>query len=226
MDLTDPFSGPEASPAAPQNSNISQQWSDALGDPGVRTALLQFGLSALQPPSFGDTFGSQVGRSIGSAGEAVGRREEDARKQQETDSKAQLRDAQSTAAEARATAAGARADSSSARLGIEREKLGMARDRMSLSETMQRQRRQIDAANAYSRYLTTRSPLDNEPTLSREEFYKKSGFGDLMNAPLNGSGGAPGGDDLARAQQAIANGANPDAVRELYRSRTGQEAPF
>lgn len=230
LDPFSPTAAPQSDPANPANSNVASSWNQALGDPGVRTALLQFGISLMQPPSFGDTTSSQIGRAIGDSGEAVSRVNEDTRKQQETDSKASLRDAQSTAAEARATAAGARTDAAGSRLQVEQAKLGLAGERLSLAQILGRQRRQIDATNAYSRYLQTRSPLDTEPALTREEFYAKSGFGDLRDSGGSAGGGTSNAVDataeLARAKTAITNGANADQVRELYRSRTGQEAPF
>lgn len=52
------------------------QWGQALQDPGVRSALLSFGLNMLQAPSAGNGPAGQFARSIGAAGETVTRREE------------------------------------------------------------------------------------------------------------------------------------------------------
>ena len=232
MDPTqaDPFSPQDAGgpPQPPQGIDTHAQWSQALGDPGVRTALLQFGISMLQPPSFGDTFGSQFGRAVGDAGEATERVSESARKDAESESKNSLREAQSTAAEARATAAQSRADSAGASLGLKQGALDLAGQRLSLAQILGKQRRQIDAANAYSRYVQTRSPLDNTPQLSQEDFYNKSGFGDLLGGGLPGGSNSGTGSvnldsDRASANAAIKNGADPQRVRELFRSRTGQD---
>jgi hypothetical protein len=62
--------------------NIRNQWSTFLDQPGARTALLQTGLSLMQPPHFGDTPTAQVGRAIGAGGEAVTRQAEAQSKQE------------------------------------------------------------------------------------------------------------------------------------------------
>lgn len=243
MNLLDPFapSTPDpsglpvaaAAPAAPANSNITQQWSDALNDPTVRTSLLQAGISLMQPPGFGQSASGAIGRAIGSAGEALSRQDETALKKQEADSKAALRESQASSAETRANAAsavaGARADAAGSALDLKRGQLDLAGQRLSLSQILGRQRRQIDASNAYSRYMTTRSPLDTDKTLTRDEFYQKSGFGDLLgsgNEPNMGPTGlADPNAELAKAQAAIAGGANPDLVRQRYKQRTGSDMP-
>ena len=140
--LTDPFQEPAQTPAnAP---NLTGEWSQALGDPKVQTALLQFGISMLQPPSFGDTTGSQFGRAVGHAGEALTAQDEIKRKQQATDSQQTLREAQATAAEARAAGTGARNDAAAARLDLAREKLG-------LSQILAANRNRTNIMNAYTR---------------------------------------------------------------------------
>jgi hypothetical protein len=241
MNLLDPFS-PAESPSAPPaaNSDIAQQWSDALNDPTVRTALLQFGISALQPPSFGDTTGSILGRAVGSAGEAVTRKDEAARKQQESDSKDTLRQAQATSAEARATAAGARASAAGAGLDYKRGQLINAQERLSLTKMMQGYSRHSKAVQAYNNAV--KSVPIGDPVPSFKEWAQTAGYADVAEGPpLPSSGGMVGSGeqiigggvvDLAEeerlARAAIA--ARPDlaeTIRAQYKRRTQQNTvPF
>lgn len=233
MDLLDPFSptqtDPNAAPSAPANSGITQQWSDALNDPVVRTSLLQAGIALMQPPGFGQTGAGHIGRAIGSAGEALTAQDVLAQKQQEIDSKAALRESQATSAESRAKSAsemvGVKGAAVNAQLETATGRLKHAGEVLSLTKTLQGQRRKIEASNAYTAYLKTRGPLDTEPPLSQEEFYRTRGFGDIL-AGGAGGGGTSSTDDLQRAQNAIANGANPDAVKALYKQNTGQDYPY
>lgn len=231
MDPTlDPFSpqspaqGIGNTPAT--TGNIAAQWSDALNDPTVRTSLLQFGLNLMQPPSWGDTAGSQIGRAIGSSGEALTRGREEDRRQQEIDSKTTLREAQAGAAEARAGAAGARAGAASERIGLERERLGLTRDRMTLTEQLKRQGLMLNARRNYDIYsknydsdiLTQNKP----PKMSFDEY--------IATVPelrtLNPRGMENDNALEQQARQAISRGANPEAVRQRYREKTGQEPNF
>src|SRR5258705_3301584 len=88
-----------------------------------KAALLQFGVSMMQPVGLGQSPMGHVGEAIGGAGEAMTRRGDINRKDEEAASKADLRTAQATVAEARAANAGQGA----ARAG---DRLEMARDRL------------------------------------------------------------------------------------------------
>jgi hypothetical protein len=101
---------------------LRSQWEDVLEQPGARTALLQFGISMMQPPSFGDTAFSQMGRAIGAAGEATTAQLEAQRKERESEAKSQL-------AEARAEAAGQRATGAQERLQAAQERTQAFRER-------------------------------------------------------------------------------------------------
>lgn len=130
---------PFASGPMPSNDTFRQlqsEWSNFLEQPGARTALLQAGISMLQPPSFGDTPMSQFGRAVGSAGEAVTRQGVLEQRERESDAKTDLAEARADAASARAGAAGAGAGLAEQRLGIQRERLGMDRERYGLQDQM------------------------------------------------------------------------------------------
>lgn len=222
-------------PAANPMGNVAQissEWANALNDPQVRGSLLQFGINMLQPPSFGDSFGSQFGRAIGGAGEYLTRLDEEKRKQEEAASKDTLRTAQADSATSRAAAAQTSANAAADRATNQREKLATDRERMSLTDTIKRQGRQIQATGAYQRYVTDTNKRNNdvmrdpkapkEPVMTEQQFYQKFGYGDL----LGGGSTAPVGSLEQQAQDAIAKGADPDAVRQRYREKTGQEPNF
>lgn len=144
----DPFNfqqNPQASPAGPQ-SNVASEWSDALAKPNVRAALLQAGLSLLQPPSFGQTTGGQIGQAIGSAGEALDRQERSQLAQQEADSKATLREARAAAAEARAGAVGAGLD-------VRRGQLEVAQQKLGIQQLFANMRQDAQDRRTYQQYL-------------------------------------------------------------------------
>lgn len=102
---------------APENPQPEMNpWDAVMSNPRAAAAILNFGIAAMQPPSFGDNFGSQLGRAVGSGAEAVGRQEEMDRRQQEADSKAQLREMQ-------ANLAGERARTAGVGLGLQAERL-------------------------------------------------------------------------------------------------------
>lgn len=115
-------------PGAETFSKLQDEWNTFLNQPSGRAALLTAGLAMMQPPSFGDTPVSQVGRAIGAAGETLARTEAMDLRQQEAGSKAELRSAQAEAASARSGAAADRADIARERLGLDREKLGVTRE--------------------------------------------------------------------------------------------------
>lgn len=96
------FSSPVRS-AAPvdEYDKIRGEWASFLDQPGARAALLSTGIALMQPPSFGDTFASQLGRAVGAGAEAATRGEL-------TESKVAEQEARSSAAVARAGHAGER----------------------------------------------------------------------------------------------------------------------
>jgi hypothetical protein len=122
---------PPAAQGAPQ-PDIAQQWASFMGQPGATAALLNAGISLMQPPSFGDTFASQLGRAIGAGGEAATRGEV-------LESKIGESEARSEAARSRAGEAGARLETS-----LERTRL---QNRVKLIGEYNKYRHGIDEAN-------------------------------------------------------------------------------
>lgn len=124
-------------PGAETFTALKGQWDSFLEQPGAKTALLQFGINMMQPPSFGDTAFSQMGRAIGAAGEASTRQQVEERKEMEAEAKADVAEMRAYAAQQRAGATGAKTE-------LEREKLGISRERL------ENQRRQQDLTTRYN----------------------------------------------------------------------------
>lgn len=170
--------------AAPNVAQTSAEWAQAMSDPQVRGALLQFGISMLQPPQFGDTFGSQFGRGVGAAGEYTSRLDEEERKRLDAESKAQLRESQAETGTVRAGAAQMAAEAA-------RERTGLTKQLQDQQNRIRTQGRQIQATGAYQKYVNDvnkrntdvmRDPkAPKEPVLSEQEFYKKFGYSDLLS---------------------------------------------
>lgn len=68
---------PETQPQQPSSafSDIAGQWNSFLSKPGAGQFMLGMGINLMQPPHFGDTPTSQIGRAVGEGAEAVGRGE-------------------------------------------------------------------------------------------------------------------------------------------------------
>lgn len=143
-------------PDAKTFSNLRNQWDTYLQNPGATSALLSFGLSLTQPPSFGDNAFSQIGRAVGTAGETTSRREAMDIKQQEADSKAMAREAAANVAAARAGAVGLNAQLQQERLGAQKQRaedqltLGKLRASNELHGEYNRYRASVEKANADS----------------------------------------------------------------------------
>ena len=132
-------------PDAKTFSNLRNQWDTYLQNPGATSALLSFGLSLTQPPSFGDNAFSQIGRAVGSAGETTSRREAMDIKQQEADSKAAAR-------EAAANLAGARAGNVGLQSQIQQERATTAEQQRTDQLSMAQLKASVDLHGAYGRY--------------------------------------------------------------------------
>lgn len=121
----DPTAG-IADPA--QYENLVGQWNEFLADPRGRGALLQAGLTMMQPRGFGDTVTGQVGRAIGSGGEAIGRVEAADRANLEASSRQELRGAQANLAGARAETSVANANTAATRAAAAGDRLAYLRE--------------------------------------------------------------------------------------------------
>lgn len=104
-----PSQVPGAPPAAPAQSagrDVAGAWRSWLGDPSNRAALMQFGISLMQPMPVGQTSIGHVGTALGQAGETLDRRRAMDLKEAEAGSKMDLREAQAQRAEMGAAMAG------------------------------------------------------------------------------------------------------------------------
>lgn len=166
--MADPTYSPWTPGPAPENmlpdQGVAQQIGSFMDDPRARSALLSFGLSLMQPPSFGDNPVAQIGRAVGAGGEAAGRVQNQALKEQELASKEDLRAAQgdasvarAAAAEARAGTAGARLDTASANLGLRQQALNDAMSRANLTA-------RIRLSNMYQKYVQDVTERNNDIT--------------------------------------------------------------
>ena len=113
--MANPFVAPSGDPTAdlPDPNTFSQlrdQWSTFLEHPMAQAAIINAGINLMQPPSFGDTGASQIGRAIGAGGEAIGRQEAMNIKEQEAQSKEESRRAAADLAGARAANVGTAAE--------------------------------------------------------------------------------------------------------------------
>jgi hypothetical protein len=176
--------------ADPMAAQRSSEWAQALSDPQVRGALLQFGVNMLQPPSFGDTFGSQFGRAVGSVGEQQSRIEAEDIKRQEAQSKQDLRASQAETGAQRADAATARAGAAQTAAQAALERYQSQRDKGSLTDALKRQRLMLDARGKYDAYvknydadlLTRNKP----PKMSFDEYIAT--IPELRGTPAGGGG--------------------------------------
>lgn len=214
--------------------SLRSQWDSFLEQPGARTALMQFGVNMLQPPSFGDTPMSQLGRAVGAAGEATTRQGILDVKERESEAKTDLAEARAGAATARAGEAGARADAAASRLGLQRERLELDRQRYGLQNSYNlltqynKYRLAIDKQNADARKAwdnnVTKKPGEAPPApivpLGQAEWMAQmSASGGTLVQPPGGPRPAPSG--------GIVDVSTPDEANALpagtrYRTPDGQ----
>ena len=70
---TQPVQAAAAPTAAPGAGNLVQSWTEYLQSPQIRSAMMQFGVSMLQPRAAGQTMLGQIGQSFADAGGAAQR---------------------------------------------------------------------------------------------------------------------------------------------------------
>lgn len=207
--------------AASSMGDIGKDWGNALSDPSVRTALLQFGISMMQPPSFGDTFASQTGRAIGSAGEALGRNEAADIKQQEADSKQQLRESQSNLAAEKAASQGALTDQKRQALDQQQQKIQLQRQNQTLQNAIRQQAERTRAQAAYQKYSKDTDaanfllpPDKQQPKVPFEQWYQQS-----RGMDRTGIGGMP-----TPPQAAVDRLLNSPETRDQFDAKYGPGA--
>lgn len=131
-------------PAPDLQTGLMGKWADWMSNDANRAALMQFGLSMMQPVGLGQTPLGHTGQAIGHAGEATSRIRAENMKQQEIDSKEELRSAQAGAAEARAAGRETSARYAGDRLALQREGLDLRRSAMKLSTLVRLQKQYQD----------------------------------------------------------------------------------
>lgn len=189
---------PINNPFMPQQSDPedvvgrTSRWRNFLSTPSGRAALIQFGVSLTQPPSFGDNALSQVGRAVGSAGEAATRSEAAQLAQEEAKSKTEYRGALGEAARARANRSNALAKTGgltaaqAARLGLsQRSQEALNAQRLFNRKATFEQRYQKYLTDTQSYNALEAAPGQELPVMTREEYARRTGLqpGDVGAPP-------------------------------------------
>lgn len=174
-------------------------------DPRLLSAGLSTGLALMQPPSWGDTFGSQLARAIGTGAEASQRAGEQA--------------TQHRVKEAQAYSAEARADAAASRSGREADRAGYAAERLKLVREGQAG---LNERSRLSALLRAQSQFANEkalnPGLDFRTFLRQRNLEHLLT-PVAGAPNAPQGEDeedtaTPAPPRALAPPAAVDALRK------------
>lgn len=209
--ILDPFNpGADATPMAGVDpgtyDKVRSEWDSFLGNPQGRAALLSMGIALMQPPSFGDTPASQIGRAIGAGGASATANQAMDLKESEAQSKDDLRQARAEsamqnaetraiAAEARTGAAGARSETALARLQHAQE-ASKLRAAIQLSGQYQNYSRSVAERNRKGQS----DPLQMgkfvpEPTLSYPDWVKQNPMLKNLGLDAGGAGTTPTEDD-------------------------------
>jgi hypothetical protein len=124
--------GVNLNPTPEQKVDLASQWKGWIENPENRTALMQFGLSMMQPIGLGQTSLGHFGQAVGEGGEAVDRRRKMELLEEEAGSRQDLRSAQAQSAESRAGVAAERARLAETSADVARGRLGVAKERLEL----------------------------------------------------------------------------------------------
>lgn len=161
-DTTDPLAG-----IADPNTyaKVRGEWDSFIGNPQGRAALLSTGLALMQPPSFGDTPMSQIGRAIGAAGQSATANQAMDLKEAEAGSKADLRMAQGESAMARASAAEARAAGAEGRLGMAGANLELKKQQLEAMQQRNLLGNRVRLSGMYQTYVKDVAKRNQEKKL-------------------------------------------------------------
>lgn len=151
-------------PTPEQQSEIAGAWKNWLGDARNRSAMMQFGISMMQPVGIGQTFAGHVGQALGSVGELAGRQEAMDLKAQETDNRTQLAEARSTAALQNAET---RANAAADRSRLAGENLSLRR--VALDRGTQHRIRQLEIAERNAATAEERARISGALVALKEE---------------------------------------------------------
>lgn len=173
IDDVTPFVGADRA-ANPQGQNVMSEWGTALQDPSVRSALIQFGISMMTPPSSGQSSLGHLGRAIGSVGEMYTRQDEETLKRDKVDADLVLRERTLDQGERRTRASEQNADTR--RKALDQRASGgnlSAKDivKMQLQNDRQLKQRAKELAREYHKDANSTFP---EPTPDALRFKGKS----------------------------------------------------
>jgi hypothetical protein len=163
---------------------IANQVAGFLDQPGARAALLNFGISMMQPRGYGDTFAGQVGRSVGAGAQAAAAGEAQVANIDRTEALAE-------AARSRAGEAGARLEGALERTRLQqRVKLaaGYSKYRSEIEDRNRKRQRDYEAAKFTQPDLP---PPQMEPIVGLDEYLAQQErlTGGLNIPPATGGGG-------------------------------------
>jgi hypothetical protein len=167
-----------------------------LNQPGAQAALLNFGISMMQPRGYGDTFAGQFGRAVGAGGEAATRGELQGANIEKSEALAE-------AARSRAGEAGARLEGSLERTRLQqRVKLaaGYSKYRSEIEDRNRKRQRDYEAAKFLQPDL---QPPPMEPLMGLDEYLAQQErlTGGLNIPPPTGTSGAKPGGNAGQAPQ-------------------------
>lgn len=224
------------------DQSVAQQVGSFMDDPRARAALLSFGLSMMQPPSFGDTFASQVGRSIGHGGEAANRVNQQGMaeealdiKHSEADSRQDLRAAQADSAISRAQTAETRASAATDRLGYTQQQMELRRAAQKGVDERHALGSRIRLSNMYQKYVEGVAEKNNDPLRRKgdpvEPVLPINKWAEQMKLhgilPPDAAPVGPADDELPPTPKASAvtptpSNINPPAPRDVTQRKVGQ----
>lgn len=169
---------------------LRDQWGEFINDPRATSAILQMGLSLMQPLSPGQSSMGAVGQAIGGVGEMFSRQEaidmarakEDREGQKmdmavgEAESRQDLRGAQADVATSRAAVAGTAANAATERANLARDRLQFDREKEEGRQRIRSTSNLIKLQNAYSSQMkavdaqNTSRKLLGQPELPKVDF--------------------------------------------------------
>lgn len=151
---------------SPEEMNeLATEWRKWLDSPQNRAALMQFGISLMQPIGVGQSTLGHFGQALGSAVEARDRMAEQELREQDIASRAAAREALATARESQAAVLEERARSNAAREALQKER--NATERLKALHKMY---------EAEIKALTDPLRRKSEPVPSFEEWLQRKGL--------------------------------------------------
>jgi hypothetical protein len=222
-----PQPGPDDTGGTPDD--LGSQWSQWVGKPANRAALMQFGIAMLQPVQQGETGTSHFANAIGSGGEAASDVNKQAIAKEAADSSQQLKAEQAELAGVKASVqpelAQAASDRAGAYAGAAEARVQNAGLRNQMQEQQNRTIDSIKLSNAYQTYVsqtakTNADPMNEnpQPIMDFETWQQSNGIkppaGTEANAPMPpGQGTKPPLNQLVQK--------NPQAwaqIKQLYQA--------